>query len=81
MYFVPLDLRLPTELLCIRMCAAVETQAERDNLTAAWRQCLINGPTVKGKAIKPQPKLKPVSKECMGVPVKTLQSLELALSL
>ena len=46
MYFVPLDLRLPTELLCIRMCAAVETQAERDNLIAAWRQCLINGPSI-----------------------------------
>ena len=81
MYFAPNNTRLPIELYCIRACAVVETAAERANLLAAWRQCLINGPSIPSRPIKKQRKLQPVSKECMGVPVNTVESLELALSL
>ena len=79
MYFVPLDLRLPTELLCIRMCAAVETQAERDNLIAAWRQCLVNGPTVRPRQFKTQPI---ATTPCFASsPSHSVPSLQAALSL
>ena len=79
MYFVPLDLRLPTELLCIRMCAAVETQAERDNLIAAWRQCLINGPTVRPRQFKTQPIA--ITPCHASSPSRSVPSLQAALSL
>ena len=81
MYFAPNNTRLPIELYCIRACAVVETATERANLIAAWRQCLINGPSIPSKPIKKQRKLQPVTKECMGIPVNTIESLELALSL
>ena len=47
MYFAPNNTRLPIELYCIRACAVVETATERANLIAAWRQCLINGPSIR----------------------------------
>ena len=49
MFFPAINAQMPTELLVLRMASAVETEAERQNLIAAWRQCLQNGPTKRRK--------------------------------
>ena len=45
MYFAPNNAALPLELFCIRAAAAVQTPQERADLIAAWKLCLINGPS------------------------------------
>ena len=58
MYFAPNNAALPLELFCIRAAAAVQTPQERADLIAAWKLCLINGPSpLRRRALKTQTKL------------------------
>lgn len=73
------DPRLPLELCCIRQCAAVETQQERQALRHAWRKCLINGPSVLRAKPTPKRRTAPIPNSAELERIKDLQrAMELA---
>ena len=78
MYFAPIDSRLPIELLVIRLAGAVETQQEKANLLAAWKQCLSNGPSAPRRKIAkvaPAP-AKAFTKDSAAIPARRIEQLE-----
>tara|TARA_B100002051_G_scaffold261975_1_gene284095 strand:+ start:852 stop:1106 length:255 start_codon:yes stop_codon:yes gene_type:complete len=80
MYFVDYRADLPIELAVIRLAGAVETEAEKQNLIAAWQQCLTHGPSAPWRRIKkqlpPPPPPAPFTAEQAAVPVRRVAELE-----
>ena len=79
MFFADFDASLPIELAVIRLASAVETEAEKQNLIAAWRLCLQHGPSSSRRRIKkqpPPPPPAPFTAESAAVPVRRIAALE-----
>ena len=78
MYFADFDASLPIELAVLRLASAVETEAEKQNLIAAWRLCLQHGPSSSRRKIKKTapPPPAPFTAESAAVPLRRIAALE-----
>ena len=78
MFFADFDASLPIELAVIRLASAVETEAEKQNLIAAWRLCLQHGPSSSRRKIKKTAAAPPApfAADSAAVPARRIVELE-----